>query len=110
MVKSLIIKPSDILIAWSAGLFEGEGTIFIANIKGYSYPRLEMKMTDSDIIDRFHAIWGGNVRHVPARDKMKKDAYCWQMNNKETCKRIIELMWPYLGERRRLKAKECGLA
>ena len=46
-------------IAWAAGLYEGEGTVFAPWSKRdctYHSPKLQINMTDEDIIDRFGAI------------------------------------------------------
>ena len=100
--------------AWAAGLFEGEGSIFVATINGrsgnYSYARLELKMTDEDVVRQFQrVVMAGKVRYKPPRKAHYKEAWCWQLTNKEECKRVLADFWPYLGTRRKAKALEVGL-
>lgn len=104
-------------IAWAAGLFEGEGTVFTANQlhrtsgKTYSYPRLELKMTDQDVVERFRSIVGcGSIHFKPKARDHWKDAWCWQLTDAASCRRVVAAFWPYLGTRRKAKATECQLA
>lgn len=102
-------------IAWAAGLFEGEGSIFwvqqMRRDKYYFYSRLSMNMTDQDVIRKFDTVLGciGHVTFKASTIKNHKDKWCWQLTNKQDCKKVIELFWPYLGERRKAKAIEVGL-
>lgn len=106
-------EMADTDIAWAAGLFEGEGSIYIANIRKYSYPRLQLKTTDLDVLIRFHniIIRGRIYKHKP-RDlpSYYKQAHNWQLATKSECLEVIKLFWPYLGKRRRQQAVDCGLA
>ena len=50
-------KREDII--WCAGLFEGEGTIVTSSPKNKRiYPRIRVKMTDKDSVDKFSATFG----------------------------------------------------
>lgn len=126
MVNTVDLKSTDeslagsspataTLIAWAAGLFEGEGSIFRVNQvrdngKIYSYARLELKMTDEDIVVKFQEITGvGLIHYKPSRRADWKDAWCWQLSNIYKCRQLIRLFWPYLGNRRKLQAEEAGL-
>ena len=109
----------DVAIAWAAGLFEGEGSIFLANQASktksktvvYTYARMNLKMTDRDVVERFQGIVGcGAIYFKPKAQATWKDAWNWQLNDRAACARVVEMFWPYLGERRKLKAAECGLA
>lgn len=106
-----------IWIAWAAGLFEGEGSIFLVNQKRsngktYSYPRMELKMTDKDVVEKFKkVVVFGNIHYkdVPSRKDNHKVSWCWQLTEKELCERVLSSFWPYLGKRRRAKIIDLGL-
>ena len=91
-------------IEWAAGLFEGEGCISYKHGKYNTYPRLYLKMTDKDMVEKFAEVVGyGNVNYVPTK-KEWKDAYAWEICKASEVRRIIAAMLPYLGLRRAYKA------
>lgn len=101
------------IIAWAAGLFEGEGSVFLVkqkrNGKVYEYTRMELKMTDEDVVIKFKETLGvGHINFKPSTNHWK-DAWCWQLTNKEECRQVIDKFWPYLGKRRRAKILELDL-
>lgn len=104
------------MIAWAAGLFEGEGSMFlvkqIRNEKEYKYTRMELRMTDQDVVEKFRDVLGVGRIHYKNSPSLKpnwKDSWCWQLTNKEECRQVIDKFWPYLGKRRRDKVLELDL-
>lgn len=97
-------------IAWAAGLFEGEGSLFIANMRKYSYPRLNLKTTDLDVLQKFKDVVEVGSIYKATTSVTQKEAWYWQVNGLDKCKKVIQDFWPYLGERRKAKAIEIGLA
>lgn len=98
-------------IAWFAGIFEGEGSIEINQYKGTV--RLCVKMTDLDIIERVNELFPCNQITQRTRErvplggiKIPKTAYTWRIGKREQVKPILEMIYPYLGERRKEKADE----
>lgn len=102
-------------LAWAAGLFEGEGCIRTDTIKGrwrrdgsrggpYFYPRLDMSLTDEDVINRFCAAVGGRVRG-PYLKEGRKPIWYWSAQNNEAIA-IMQKLRSFLGERRSAKAAE----
>lgn len=82
-------------IFWFAGLFEGEGSIFIPNPKTQNSPRMTIAMNDLDIIERVRDITGvGNI----LRDKKM---HRWQVNRTNDVLHLLCSIVPILGERRR---------
>ena len=90
-------------LAWSAGLFEGEGTIYKNKQKDRTY-RMEMSMTDKDVIDRFHqAVGFGSVSEVDRGKSGKehwKPLYRWYSGKREDIRQLLSQMLPYFGNRR----------
>lgn len=113
MVDALI--NDEKLIAWAAGLFEGEGSLFVVTIrkpnKEYYYTRITVTSTDLDVLVKFSqvvqcgAIYNTSRSNVPKHHKQK---FWWQNNNIRKTQEVIEAFWPYLCERRRNKAIELG--
>ncbi len=97
-------------VAWFAGLFEGEGCFSIEKNGGV---KLTVGMTDKDIIDRIREMFPkcSNMKPIqpkPVRDSYNtpKIRYVWRVSKPDEVKRIVELIMPWLGERRKAKAQE----
>lgn len=94
-------------IAWAAGLFEGEGCIYIR--PNGSFLALHIQMTDRDVVEHFADVVdvGAIYEHPSRRDQRTgwKDAWTWnaQAGNAVT---VIGLLLPYFGKRRTAKAHE----
>lgn len=99
-------------IAWAAGIFEGEGSIYVATKGKYKYPRLQVKMSDEDIVIRFrNAVECGKIyEHKGKKPSYYKTQHYWQLTNLDEVKKVISLFWEFLGPRRRRKAEELGIA
>ena len=96
-------------IAWAAGLFEGEGCFFINTVrkegKSYRYPCATLKMTDEDVVRKFHEIVGvGKVWRKPAARLGWKPQWDWRCHGSEETEKVFELLSPYLFSRRMLLA------
>lgn len=94
---------SQVEVAWAAGLFEGEGSCGIGS--GQRQPRLQLVMTDRDVVDRFAEVIGvGNVRtyHRPPN----KRYWQWSVQSQSDVLHVLNLLWPYLGQRRLQAATE----
>ena len=93
-------------VEWAAGLFEGEGCIWLA---GGTYPRIKLLMTDRDVVERFADVVGGTCRershHRHDAPSHLKPIYGVEMTGAEA-KRVLRMFLPYLGERRGAKARE----
>jgi hypothetical protein len=102
-------------IAWAAGLFEGEGCIEMWQRKhsAVPIPRISVKMTDRDVVERFTAAVGvGKVygpyqpKRVNVKGEPVKPIYVWQIVRITDIQRILGDFWPYLGQRRKAKSAE----
>ena len=87
---------SDVDWAWVAGLLEGEGCFPIVN----GYPRITIKMTDQDIIERFARFFDVNV-FIEKRVRPHKDVYRTQLGKAKLLHYVVTNIWSYLGKRRR---------
>jgi hypothetical protein len=97
-------------VAWAAGLFEGEGC-WNAYVRqsGKVQMQARLGMTDRDVVERFAAIVGCgsiSVRTFSGEHAHWKPAFDWCVYEAEKVREVIELLLPYMGERRRAKALE----
>lgn len=92
--------------AWMAGLFEGEGSISISKKKGYCY--LQLVSTDEDVLYKFARLADckNKITYCPRRPHQNKDAYKWQVGNREDVTRLLTEWLPFFGDRRSAKANE----
>lgn len=92
-------------LAYAAGLFEGEGSIDANHGRG---PALRIGMTDLEPLEQFIAALG--MGHVlgpyPASHHGKKPIYRVCIASAEQAQAALAMMWPWLGPRRRAKARE----
>ena len=111
----MAFKATD--IAWLAGLIEGEGSIFGqtgTTDRARSRWIFSLEMTDKDVVERAAKIWGhGSVRQIPARQRPhalgRKDIYVWRFENRAQVYALLAAIYPWLGNRRKAKAKEALL-
>jgi hypothetical protein len=92
-------------VIWAAGLFEGEGCIAL---QGRSLI-VKLAMTDADIIERAFEVWGVGSVNALKLIPNHKQAYRWQANGGEAYAVLIAML-PWLGSRRKEKARESMLA
>lgn len=90
----------DIDVAWLAGLFEGEGNIYCKN----NCIQVTIAMTDLDVIDKVDLLVTGR-RYERSSGEKRQTLYIWRLYG-EPAYNFINIVLPYLGERRSLKALE----
>lgn len=104
----------EVDMAWAAGLFEGEGCINYSPVVGSPWGqrrrRLNLEMTDGDVVRRFASIVGaGNVRRSRRQNRVNREnhhtIYIWECGRWADTERILQAFLPYLGKRRRKKAE-----
>lgn len=66
-----------------------------------------MLLTDEDVLRRFHEVVGVGKVHGPFhRNPKHKPHWRWHATNWRDTKHVLDLILPYLGERRGAKARE----
>lgn len=100
------MKDTTTDVAWAAGLFEGEGTIYLArSTRRNERPRLALSLssTDKDVVEKFRSIFGvGTLTGPYMQKKSTKPCWLWRVRKEEDCDSMIEALYPYLGTRRRM--------
>ncbi len=99
---------------WLAGLLEGEGCFLLAKSTGrghrYIHPRVDLAMTDEDVVRRAAAIMGTSVRRL-ADNQPSRRGHSYKPMWKTTlyssrAYTLMHSLLPLLGERRQKKVKE----
>lgn len=89
--------------AWLAGIYEGEGSCAITSGRAI---RVEIVMTDKDVIERIHTLTGlGAVHSLPCRNEKYKDAFRWSIGSVDAVEFLTAIL-PWLGKRRSERALE----
>lgn len=98
---------NELLTAWAAGLFEGEGSIYVDRTdrrKGRGKPVLQMSLvtTDYDVICKFNeVVGGGGVVNGPYWQKRStKPCWKWHLRIADDVRVVASRFSPYLGARR----------
>src|SRR5215471_13395567 len=104
---------SQAQIAWFAGVFEGEGSIYVRRfVRGkakteHFHGGLRLQMTDEDVVRRIHQITGvGSVVSCRPTGLGSKRSWAWQVQDRAGFEIAVEMLRPYLGERRSAKLVE----
>lgn len=84
-------------IAWAAGLFEGEGSIFIHR----DTIRMQLGTCDLDVLERFHEIMGCGRIFGPEDRAPHKPLWRWIVAKQSEIPQASALLEPFLGDRRR---------
>ena len=86
---------------WAAGLFEGEGYIRQFKVPTHHTYEVRIKMTDYDILERMHHLYGGSLSSDnPPYKPNHKQCYVWALTRKAQVKNFLLNILPFLGLRR----------
>jgi hypothetical protein len=94
-------------LAYAGGLFEGEGYFTLR--PGSHTPRSAagINMTDREPLERFAAAVGmGTIIGPKDLGPHRKPMYVWGVHTRERAQALVAMLWPWLGPRRRARAKE----
>jgi hypothetical protein len=100
-----VVKNAEARVAWAAGLFEGEGSLAL---RRNGTVLLSLASTDMDILERFRAVIGtGRVSsQPPGGNRRRKRLWRVDVIQVDEVLRAINLLYPWLGARRRARADE----
>src|SRR6266542_3609865 len=107
------MKTPIVDIAWAAGLFEGEGSMGVSHGR---YVNMQLAMADEDIVRRFHRTVRVGAVHGPYVNRgthgystemsQRKPMWHWSIRAAKDVHSILDLFFPYLGDRRAKRARE----
>lgn len=92
-------------VAWAAGLFEGEGSCFLSlKPKNLAYARMSLSMQDEPIVRKFYEVVGvGRFRGPQPNRWGTAFRWTWYATRWIEVVTVVDLLAPYLGERRLLQ-------
>lgn len=101
---------SDPEIAWAAGVLEGEGCFTLvrnSKAKGGRSAKIVLQMNDLDVITNVRKVFDlkGKIYRRPPRGN-SKESWTWTVYRASDVKEILWYVLPWLGKRRKEKAKE----
>ena len=91
-------------LAWAAGFFDGEGTIYQRSRRSQKEWNIEVAQKDRRPLDRFvSAVGHGKVINRNGRGHTKPHFMyvCYKMNDRED---VLNALWPYLSEPKKEQA------
>lgn len=99
---------TELEIAWLAGILEGEGcfTNSFQNGNDYSTPRLQLSMTDKDVVEKAAVLLQSKVTSTDWRTKGDKAVFRTTLARRDDLKMILENIYPHMGQRRQNKIDE----
>ena len=84
-------------IIWAAGLLEGEGSFLLQT--GTYYLKVQVQMTDLDVLESIQRIFGGNIHPITKRREHWKDAWVLNISGSTAYTCMVEIR-PYMHSRR----------
>jgi len=94
-------QMDDVTVAWVAGLLEGEGCFSW----GKDGPRIQLTMTDRDVVERFWNHIGGAGSMRPwKRPAPQKTQYRFHLCGRNAVA-LMRVILPHMGERRSAKIR-----
>lgn len=98
-------------LAWAAGFFDGEGSTGSYPNKpgGPPYPRVQIKQSDREVLDRFHSAVG--VGHVlgpyPPRGALERlPTWSYAAYGAKNTQHICDLLWPFLSSSKQAQFRD----
>lgn len=97
-------QDDQILAAWAAGLFDGEGCISLPS--GKARVVVSIQMTDFDLLERMRDGFGGKIYSVAKRKDHWKESWKWQISTTKDSVEFLDRIYPWLGVRRKARVEE----
>jgi hypothetical protein len=89
-------------LAWAGGLFAGEGSFSGPD----GNPRASLNMIERDVVKRFQSSVGLGIIYGPQKGSGNHPRWQWVVYGFEDVQAVLAMLWPWLNERRRTRAKE----
>ena len=101
-------------VAWAAGILEGEGCFVTIPDKRRLHTisgRVQLEMTDLDVIERFNNIYPSTIHSSMSPSKLKrfpngKQAWRWALGSKSKIKALCQEIYPFMSIRRKIAIDE----
>lgn len=107
-------------VAWAAGFFDGEGSIFVnkqrvprperagSPVYDIVSPNISISQVDRRPLERFARVVGGREVSGPYKPRHEKarEYYRWDACGRPSVHRVLCILWPYLSEAKREQARK----
>jgi hypothetical protein len=111
--RSRECAPADEWRAWAAGLYDGEGSLYLLDHRtheGYQTPEMCVTQSSSDgapeVLARVAAILGvGHVNGPYEQAGARLDVYRWKSAARSDIEAVVATLWPWLGTVKRSQAE-----
>lgn len=105
------LKPSSTMVAWAAGIYEGEGYCWHKVVKNvsrgiwYTNSRYEASVTQKErfILDQLRTYFGGAVRYYK-KTKNTNEHFRWSLHGTRA-RVFLKIIYRWLSPRRKKQAK-----
>lgn len=95
--RELVSIPRNTELAWAAGFFEGEGSVYVEQLESGPYLRLNLAQVDDRLpLDRFAAAVG--VGKVNGPHLLRGERRRYALDYSKQAHYVMERLVPYLGE------------
>jgi len=86
----------DMIVAYAAGFFDGEGCVNCsANKSGSPFVRIMVANTNIEVLELFKSYWGGDIQKSSRSKDHWKQAYNWRLANSDASTFLREIL-PFL--------------
>ena len=96
-------------LAWSAGIYEGEGCPCVGTSNGRKTFRIEIDNTDYSLLQEMERIWKGKTRKLTKNYKdgyNRKEVWRWILAKQHGTKNFCRLVYPYMRTEVKIKQLE----
>ncbi len=94
-------------LAYAGGLFEGEGYFTLRAGSHTMRSAAGVNMTDPEPLERLMAaVSMGTILGPRDMGTGRKPMYVWAVHTRERVQALVAMLWPWLGPRRRARARE----
>lgn len=95
------------MIAWTAGLLEGEACFGMYPDKRSNYIacRIHVESIDLDVLERLKSHFGGRIHenNAPSKPKHYKRSWRWQLSKQQDVYTLLCVIYNYMSNRRKKK-------
>lgn len=90
------MRTTEAVLAYWAGLFDGEGSVVIANHNNGSQLKVTLPNTYTPIVQELFQLFGGSYSEHPGVGINDKPFARWELSHKDNINRFLINILPYL--------------
>ena len=90
------VLREEIVMAYVAGILDGDGSFSIMKSNGKYYPCIQLSNAFKGMSEWLHELFGGSLRVKKPQKEHYKPLYVWSLRGLQGCKNLLEKMEPDL--------------